>query len=341
MPTHLKVLYEFGSFLLDPAERSLLQDGKPVPLTPKVFDLLLLLVESSGRLLEKEDLMRSLWQDSFVEEGNLSFNISTLRKALGEDPKNRRYIETIPKRGYRFIANVRRIEQELIDRPRERDLKPAIDTVPEKNAPQFFSKTEKNEIQKSGDGDSAAKNVPALSGEIREGIETNSAPGENARSGPPVAVAAAAAAASSPPRPEITTLALIGLAAAIAVAVAFGLYKFTREPAAAPMTQTSAQNTVSEPMKVTRLTTGRNITYAAISPDGKYVAYIIDEARKRSLWLRQITTNSDSQLIAPADVNYLDVVFSPDGNYIYYFKDEPKSTGVGLYQIPVLGGTSR
>jgi TolB-like protein/DNA-binding winged helix-turn-helix (wHTH) protein len=77
-----------------------------VPLTPKVFDLLRLLVQNSGRLVEKDELLREIWPDSFVEEGNLNRNVSILRKVLGEDASGQLYIETVPKRGYRFVASV-------------------------------------------------------------------------------------------------------------------------------------------------------------------------------------------------------------------------------------------
>ena len=107
-----KQLYEFGSFLLDPVERRLLRDGKRVSLTPKGFDMLLVFVRRSGRLVEKEALMKELWPDSFVEEGNLAFNVSTLRKALGEEQNGQRYIETVPKRGYRFVARVKELTGE-------------------------------------------------------------------------------------------------------------------------------------------------------------------------------------------------------------------------------------
>jgi len=99
-------IYEFGPFRLEPAERKLMRGNEIVVLTPKAFDTLVLLVRNSGHLLEKDELLRVLWPDSFVEEGNLSNNIFLLRKALGEDPA---YIETVPKRGYRFIGAVRRL----------------------------------------------------------------------------------------------------------------------------------------------------------------------------------------------------------------------------------------
>jgi eukaryotic-like serine/threonine-protein kinase len=105
-----QTLYRFGPFALDPSERLLRQAETPVPLTPKAFDLLVLLVESAGRLLEKGVLMRQLWSDTFVEEANLSNNISLLRKALGESEQGAKYIETVPKRGYRFVAAVIELE---------------------------------------------------------------------------------------------------------------------------------------------------------------------------------------------------------------------------------------
>ncbi|HJQ27021.1 MAG TPA: winged helix-turn-helix domain-containing protein [Blastocatellia bacterium] len=98
--------YEFGPFRIDAERRLLLRDGEPVPLTPKVFDTLLLLVEHHGQVLEKEQMIAALWPDSFVEEGNLTYNISVIRKALGESPNERRYVITVPGRGYRFAADV-------------------------------------------------------------------------------------------------------------------------------------------------------------------------------------------------------------------------------------------
>jgi DNA-binding winged helix-turn-helix (wHTH) protein/Tfp pilus assembly protein PilF len=99
--------YEFGSFSLDAKERLLLRYGDIVPLSPKAFDMLLALVENSGHLLEKNELMQKLWPDTFVEEGSLAQNISLLRKALGES-ESQKFIETVPRRGYRFVASVRK-----------------------------------------------------------------------------------------------------------------------------------------------------------------------------------------------------------------------------------------
>ena len=102
-------LFEFGPFRLDVAEHMLLRDGQPVPLTPKNFAVLRILVQNGGHLVEKERLLKEVWPDSFVEEGALNRSVSVLRKTLGEGSAGHRYIETIPKRGYRFVALVRNV----------------------------------------------------------------------------------------------------------------------------------------------------------------------------------------------------------------------------------------
>jgi len=107
MTMETKHFYEFGPFRLDPDQRVLLRDNQPVPLQPKAFETLLVLVQRSDTVVLKDDLMKSVWPDSFVEESNLSQNIFVLRKALGETNEKGRYILTVPGRGYRFTEKVR------------------------------------------------------------------------------------------------------------------------------------------------------------------------------------------------------------------------------------------
>ena len=98
---------DFGPFRVDTRERVLLRDGQPVALTPKAFETLLVLVRNSGHLVEKDQLMKAVWPETFVEEANLTQNIFALRRILGEKLDGPKYIETIPRRGYRFVARVR------------------------------------------------------------------------------------------------------------------------------------------------------------------------------------------------------------------------------------------
>ena len=98
--------FQFGDFVLDLEEKVLLCNAKPVSITPKAFLLLQTLIEKRGHLIEKQELMAAVWADSFVEQGNLSFTVNLLRKVLGDSSKEPRFIETVPRRGYRFIAEV-------------------------------------------------------------------------------------------------------------------------------------------------------------------------------------------------------------------------------------------
>jgi len=118
--------YQFGSFRIDRRERLLLHDGEPVSLPPKVYDTLLALVEHGGHVVEKEELMRAVWPDTFVEEANLTVNISALRKVLGEGESERQYIETVPRRGYRFVLPVTEVKNDSAVSLAEEDAKPRL-----------------------------------------------------------------------------------------------------------------------------------------------------------------------------------------------------------------------
>lgn len=112
MSLQTRHLFEFEDYRLDPSEKVLTRAGLKIPLTPKVFETLQVLVENAGQLVEKDELMQQIWQDRFVEENNLTFNVKMLRKALGDAAAHPRFIETVPRRGYRFIAETRLIQAE-------------------------------------------------------------------------------------------------------------------------------------------------------------------------------------------------------------------------------------
>ena len=123
MSENPKHFYEFDEYRLDPVERRLLRGGRVIPLTPKAFETLCLLVENGGHLLEKNHLMEMLWADAFVEEGNLADNISKIRQALGDSRKEPKFIETVSGHGYRFVAEVRRIEEVENERKEEGEIR--------------------------------------------------------------------------------------------------------------------------------------------------------------------------------------------------------------------------
>src|ERR1700690_3925840 len=103
---HEDRIFEFGDFILAPKERLLLRGGEPVPLTPKAFDVLVVLVSRNGHLVTKDDLLHEVWPDTFVEEVNLTVNISALRKALDPGANGIGMIQTVPTHGYRFVGPI-------------------------------------------------------------------------------------------------------------------------------------------------------------------------------------------------------------------------------------------
>jgi len=125
--------YEFGRFRLKTAERVLLREGELVPLTPKVFDILVTLVEHGGQVVAKDDLMKRVWPNTFVEEGNLTQNISLLRKALGESPGGVQFIETVPRRGYRFVADTSHMWGEKPVQPASHENPAPVVSIPNTN----------------------------------------------------------------------------------------------------------------------------------------------------------------------------------------------------------------
>jgi Tol biopolymer transport system component/DNA-binding winged helix-turn-helix (wHTH) protein len=276
-PEQIHYFYEFGPFKIDVANRQLLRDGMPVPLAPKVWDALFVMVESSGRILEKEELMDRLWPDCFVEEGNLTQIIFQLRKALGESAAKQQYIETIPKRGYRFIAEIRRVNGEC----------------------------SQHSIQSMGtkEIEEESVTVPTRQTEVRNYKKR-------------VVIAAAVLS--------------------IAITFAFSLAYFLR---GIPMAGGSAAS--PDVRSIRLLTSSGNAQRPALSPDGKYVAYVLDEAGRQGIWMRQVNSTGNAEVIPPAEVDYRGMTFSPDGSFIYYVVQEKDQSNGTLYQVPALGGTPR
>lgn len=247
MSKRSKLFYEFGPFRLDTTERVLLRDGTPVPLTPKVFELLNVLVENSGHLVEKDKLLEKVWPDTMVEEGSINRNVSTLRKALGEDASEQQYIETVPKRGYRFIAPVRELDEQSAGPIIEGHTSPRLSV--------------KEEIIRSIEPDPAFLKAP-LYANRRETTRVRS-------------------------RPALLILGFFILAAGLAVAIHFATSNRPNEPAQASAFKTTAvlpfkligEESGDEYLKlgmadalITKLSNLRQISVRPTSAIRKYVA---------------------------------------------------------------------
>lgn len=252
--------FEFGDYVLDTGEKILLRDGKAIPVPPKVLDLLLVLVENHGSIVAKEDLMDRLWADTYVEESNLTFSIRKLRKILGDEAQNPQFIETIPKRGYRFIAG--------IESQNDRSFPAAL--------------VDGNNEPSAGDKDRSALRGSTKTYLFSGGI----------------------------------------LASILVVGLGFAFWRLN-----------SSGSPTGLPVSIERLTYNGRAEFAAISPDGKFAAYIVDDDGEQSIWLKNVATGSDVQIFPPSKgTAFHNIFFSSDGDSIYYV------AGDTLYELPILGG---
>ncbi|MGH9831705.1 MAG: winged helix-turn-helix domain-containing protein [Blastocatellia bacterium] len=315
MSQETKRFYEFDRFRIDLTERVLLCEGEMTPLTQKAFEVLLALIERRGRIVSKEELMEKVWPDTFVEESNLAQNIYTLRKTLGQAADGEGYIVTVPRRGYRFAAEVREILEE--DRP------------PSEPAPKEL------EINVATQ-DSGSPAAVAVS---QAGYQT--IPSQEFASEAAVADAASPLPAQRPASAWIEgwvgrhKLALIISAGLLVVA---GVVWFVSQRGFG-----IRDGAISPNMTVAALTTTGNIATAAISPDGAYVAYATnDSADLSTLWIEQLSTSTRRAIIPATPIRYYALTFSPDGSHVYYVAATNEfSPSRSVYRVSVLGGPSK
>lgn len=291
-------VYGFDDFRLDVANRRLLREGLPVRLPSKAFDMLVLLVERGGRLVGKEELFSRVWPEQVVEESNLAVQVSAIRKALGERKEGRRYIVTVPGHGYRFAGEVLRVDEE------EEEL-----VFEHHSVSRLTVETEKGD---AGAGAYPVRGRVSAAGERRpSGVEYLFDVINLHRGG--------------------VVLSLLFLSVAVAGG-AFAWSKFGRQQ---PPPEPSPP---FHSIRLAKLTTTGNATHASVSPDGKYVVHVVNDAGRQSLWTNQVATDSTLQLVPPANVTYWGITFSHDGSYVYYVTREPGS-GLGLlYRVSTLRG---
>ncbi len=303
--------YEFGAFRIDTTNRLLLKDGEPVALQPKMFDTLLVLVESCGQVIEKDELMRRIWPDTIVEESNLTQNIYILRKVLGTSA-----IETMPKRGYRFSADVQEIRSEETNFILERQTVSRILIEEEAEIENSFTSGLPEAVGKAS-GSQVVAPPEALSDKPRI---------LQAR---PIAPGMLAAITEHKKR--------VALAGVTAIVVVTGIALFMFRSQAKRKSAEAFQK-----ISISRLTDIGRVAFPTISPDGKYIAYVsLDDEDHKSIWVKHLPTGSATQIVpAIAKVSYESLLFSLDGNYIYFNRNEkgPPNT---LFQVPVLGGVAR
>jgi eukaryotic-like serine/threonine-protein kinase len=281
----------FGQFELDLSEERLLKKGTPIRLENKPFQILAVLLEHPGEVVSREELCACLWPDGTHVDFDESLNtaIKKLRYALGDSAENPIFIETVPRRGYRFVAPLTRNDSE-----------PAPGSV------------------------DASRDEP--NGEGNFGRALTSFPGD----GRPVASSSAEVRRVETYRWKWAAVAVV----AVAVALAAGY---------AMRSRTGRNRSPNlEQLQVTKLTDSGKVELAAISADGRYVCYALRERGLSGLWLHQVATHSDVQVLPADAIGFEGLTFSPDGNHIYYVRADKNDPGFKyLYVMPVLGGSSR
>jgi Tol biopolymer transport system component/DNA-binding winged helix-turn-helix (wHTH) protein len=340
-------LYEFGPYRLDASERQLRLGSEAVHLTPKELDTLSALVRGAGRLMSKEELLKEIWPDTFVGEATLAQNVFTLRKALGEAEGGKSYIETVPRRGYRFAAAVREVHEGGVTEAEPPahaaafevegaaagltlDSTPAADS---RNGAGRFElesiASQSQAVRRNGAGASAdtsdaSENVGASTSSTNTEATLRLASHQRETQGHhPVRAAVI-----------ISIVAFVGVAALV-----YAVFRLSVSPEAE---SARGRAPAFQSMKVTRLPSTGAVAEAVISPDGKYFAYVSSEPGRQSMgvWIRQVVAASNvQQLVAPAqDTFYGGLTFSPDSLHVYYGASRPGPQPPSLMRVPVLGG---
>ena len=295
-------LYEFGPYVMDAGSRILLKDGATVRLTPKAFDTLLVLVQHASQVVEKGQLLREVWPGIFVDEGSLSHNIHGLRKALGDDSSEPRYIETIPKRGYRFVAPVKVSRAETVQSSLGgRDAETVV--------------IEKHTL------------APVISDEFEETAEVEAA-GLPARDGPSTLPAETPARVVTNQRNKRIIWAGVVAAGLVVSAVAVFVY-MRREPVTAPRV-TRAKTTLA------RLTNNSAMDLRPVwSPDGRRIAFSSNRDGKHEIYVMDADGSNVKRLTnnLADDVN---PIWSPDGQKILF--DSERDGNREIYVMDADGG---
>src|SRR5215203_524104 len=265
-------IHQFKDFTIDTDQRVLLREGKPVALAPKVFETLLALIENHGRIVLKEELMKRLWPDTFVEEANLTFNIQQLRKSLGDNARSPIYIQTIARRGYRFIA--------------------------------------------------AVEPVPGDAGEVRD---TEFPDAEHVSAPPQVKLPRIR-------RRPTAILTAISVAVAGRALISWGIGN--RAKCSTQNHEGNGRAASKTAFKLERLTATGQSQHVAISSDGKYVAYTRGSGDSLGVWVRQLATNTNVEIVHADRITGL--MFENSGESLYFVKGDPSA----LYRVSLLGGVA-
>jgi len=316
MSEHRKTIgsMHFGPFELSTESSELRKHGQRLKLSGQAIDVLLMLASNAGKLVTREELQRKLWPgDSFGDfEHGLNAAVNRLRETLGDSATDPTYIETVPRRGYRFIARVDQVPNTTDPNAPDNTVEPYYQHAADLRA----ASTRPNRDTDSTSTHPASTVASASSTAVVSSTQVRPSSG-------------AVLLAEARRHKRVLALMLVVLAALIA-GLGINLSRMNGR-----RNEWNLQG-----MKISRVTQSGNATNVAISPDGRYVVYVLREGEKQSLNVRQVATGSDVQVLPPDEVIIWGLTFSPDANYIDFIRSEkPIFEDTHLYRMPVLGGT--
>lgn len=284
------MVLSFDEFVVDADRRLLLRDGERVHLKAKAFDVLLALMLRSGEVVSKDQLLDTVWENQFVEENNLTVQITALRKALGERRNEYRYIVTVPGKGYRFVGEAsspangemiverRTLERIVIDEEFEESTEDSVEPIPS---------------LVTAHPPAQIRNRRLLFGALG-GLALFSA---------------------------LVTAGVLAYRAGVGGSLLAARAPFMEH-------------------RVTQLTTNGKVGNAALSPDGKLFAYVIDDVGQKSLWVGKVAGGNHLQLRPGTEATYNALAFSPDGEQLYYSIRDEKNPQSAIYVVSAMGGVS-
>jgi Tol biopolymer transport system component/DNA-binding winged helix-turn-helix (wHTH) protein len=282
----------FGQFELDLSEEKLLRKGLPIRLENQPFQILAVLLDHPGEIVSREGLCATLWPEgTYVDfDEGLNTAVKKLRYALGDPADNPTFVETIPRRGYRFIAPVTSYGSG----------EPAADSeaasLPENGQQRPTEAGEKSSFPTAGDITESSHQVPIT---------------------------------------RITWSSVAAVAFTVLVIAGFTPYALRRWTSRHPSPDFAR-------LRFTKLTSSGKAEDAVISPDGKYIAFSQRDRKGTGLWLRQVSSDSDVQIVPSEEPDFRALTFSPDGNSIYFIRERKASySWKDLYAMPILGGPYR
>lgn len=301
MSSGLNKLYEFEEFRFETETCTLWRGDEIVSLPPKASEVLRMLIESEGKIVTKQEILNTVWVDTFVEDGVLTQNIYLLRQTLGADKADKQFIQTIARRGYRFGIPLKVLSTD--------EIPAAVGNTTKNDSDCEAGTILSAEYLDSERDESSQKNADAL--KSKAAFQSSSKPDFRSRF-------------------AFRNIVFIGLAVLVCAALGFFAYRFFR----ASTEKSETKNAPIEQLRFQRLTDSGDVIFPTISPNGELLAFVRHEEEGESVWIKQIATDDPLRILPPSRKGYASLVFSPDGKHLYFRED---ADGSAIYQTTVFG----